>query len=168
MTDRKTVYKWWWVWDFEKEEQWLNSMAIEGWALEDVGFCKYCFVQCKPGEYTIRLEMHGDDDQYIRFMREIDAEYIGRVIQWVYFRRKSEYGAFDIFSDIDSRIKHMNRIAGVLRVVGIGNIIIGLVNAFNYSGFGIINLLLGCLVMYGLGRIRGKEDELEKERTLHE
>ena len=27
MTERKTLYKWLWAWDFEKEERWLNEMA---------------------------------------------------------------------------------------------------------------------------------------------
>lgn len=24
---RRTVHKWFWVWDFDKEEKWLNIMA---------------------------------------------------------------------------------------------------------------------------------------------
>ena len=27
MENRKTIRKWFWVWDFEKEEDWLNEMA---------------------------------------------------------------------------------------------------------------------------------------------
>ena len=38
MTERMTVRKWFWVWDFEKEEDWLNEMAMNGWALASVGF----------------------------------------------------------------------------------------------------------------------------------
>ena len=37
MNERKTVKKWMWVWDFEKEEQWLNETAMNGWALCSVG-----------------------------------------------------------------------------------------------------------------------------------
>ena len=70
MKERKTVRKWFWVWDFDKEEQWLNEMAMSGWALVSVGWCSYTFEECEPGEYTIRLEMHGADDSYISFMRE--------------------------------------------------------------------------------------------------
>ena len=31
MENRKTIRKWFWVWDFEKEEDWLNEMAMNGW-----------------------------------------------------------------------------------------------------------------------------------------
>jgi hypothetical protein len=37
MAERKKIWKWFWVWDFEKEERWLNQMAMEGWVLVDVG-----------------------------------------------------------------------------------------------------------------------------------
>ena len=56
--ERKTITRWFWVWQFEKEEEWLNEMAANGWVLESVGFCKYTFVRCEPGEYTVRTEMH--------------------------------------------------------------------------------------------------------------
>ncbi len=168
MTEHKTVFRWWWAWSFDKEEQWLNDMAMEGWALDSVVFCIFGFSRCEPGEYTVRLEMRPDNSGYLQLMRDIGAEYIGRCMQWIYFRRKSELGAFDIFSDLDSRIAHLERIAAMLRVIGVANIIIGTVNAMLPSSVGIANLLCACLLMYGLGRIRGKEDELKKERTLHE
>lgn len=112
--------------------------------------------------------MRPSDDAYLSLMRETGAEYIGRCIQWIYFRKKSELGAFDLFSDIDSRITHLDRIAKMLTVIGAANILIGVVNAARPSGASAINLLCGCLLMYALGRIRGKEDELKKERLLHE
>ena len=68
MTQRKTVHKWFWVWDFEKEERWFNVMAQTGWLLDGVGFCTYHFVPCTPGEYAVRLEMHPYDKEYIRLV----------------------------------------------------------------------------------------------------
>ena len=87
--ERKTIHRCFAVWNFEKEERWLNSMAQSGWVLDGVGFCTYHFIACKPGAYTVRLEMHGPDEAYIDFMRETGAEYIGRVFQWIFFRKKS-------------------------------------------------------------------------------
>lgn len=168
MSERKTIRKWFWVWEFEKEEQWLNEMAMNGWALCQVGWCKYVFEKCEPGEYTVRLEMHEADEGYISFMQETGAVYIGRLFQWIYFCKKSEDGPFDIFSDIDSRIKHLDKIGKMLLVIGFANILIGAVNAFNVSSVGILNLLVATILMYGLGRIHGKKEVLEKERQLYE
>ncbi len=169
MNERKKVVRWWWVWDFEKEERWLNNMAADGWVLDGVGFCTYYFVPCRPGEYIIRQEMRDPDEEYARFMAEMGAEEVGRFMNWHYFRRKSELGAFDLYSDIDSRLGHLNRIARALRILGIANIVIGVGNTLALrNAIPLINLLCGCLVMYGLGRIDGKADELKNERDIHE
>ena len=169
MTERKTLRKWFWVWDFEKEERWLNEMAEAGWALVGVGWCRYEFERCEPGAYTVRLEMRGPDEEYIAFMQETGAEYIGRVFQWIYFRKRAEDGPFDLFSDVDSRIAHLERIGKSLFAIGMANLLIGIANGLGGGNrVGVLNLLVCTLLMYGLGRIRGKKEELEKERQLHE
>lgn len=30
MQERRTMHKWFWVWEFDKEEAWLNEMANTG------------------------------------------------------------------------------------------------------------------------------------------
>ena len=169
MSERMTIKKWIWVWDFDKEEQWLNSMAQQGWVLDRVGFCRYEFVRCEPGEYIVRLEMREHDEGYLSFMSDTGAEYVGRVVKWIYFRRKAEFGPFDIFSDLDSRLEHLKRISSTLRVVGIANLVIGLANSLNpVVNMGWINLLCATLLMYAQGRIEGKEESLEREQLLME
>ena len=163
-----TQYKWFWVWDFDKEEKWLNGMADSGWALKSVGFCKYTFEACEPGEYIVRLEMHDSDPSYVSFMEDTGAEYVGRVVKWIYFRRKSALGAFDLFSDIDSRIDHLKRIYRLAWLFGIMNLIIGVMNSFNASHFGWLNLLVCSLLMYGAGIMKGRMDMLAAERELRE
>ena len=168
MAETRTMRKWFWVWDFEKEEEWLNEMALNGWVLVGVGFCTYHFVRCEPGEYTVRLEMHPADDAYIAFLEETGAEYVGRMLQWIYLRKKTSEGPFDLFSDIDSRIDHLNRIGRMLAVVGGMNLAVGVANILGPSRLGWINLLCATLLMYALGRIHGKKEALERERRLRE
>ena len=165
----KTVRKWFWVWAFDKEDQWLNEMALSGWVLDSVGFCKYNFVKCEPGEYTVRLEMHDPDDEYIAFMEETGAEYIGRMVKWIYFRKKAVDGPFEIFSDIDSRISQLDKISKLTAALGFANLAIGLANSFNpVTNIGWVNLIVCAVLMYGLGRIHSKKEVLEKERMVRE
>jgi len=168
MESRKTIYKWFMIWDFEKEEAWLNEMALNGWVLESVGLCSYHFVRCQPGEYSVRLEMHPYDESYISFMEETGAEYVGQMLMWIFFRKKTEEGPFDLFSDIDSRIRHLDKIGKMLSVIGGANLVIGMMNTVGPGRMGWINLLCATLLMYALGRIHGKKEALEKERLLHE
>ena len=46
MSELKKVRKWFWVWEHEKEELWLNEMALSGWVLEKVGFGVFWFRPC--------------------------------------------------------------------------------------------------------------------------
>lgn len=174
MAERMTQYKYFWAWEFDKEERWLNEMASNGWALVQVGFCKYTFERCEPNEYSIRLEMRTHDDSYISFLEETGAEYIGRFFVWQFFRKKSEYGQFDLFSDIDSKLSHLGRIHKTLLIIGILNFASGMLNVFEgvhssaNSFVAILNLLLATTLMYGVGRIKGKMEYLENERQLRE
>ena len=168
MKERKTLYRFWFVWDYDKEEKWLNDMAREGWALVSVGFCRFTFEKCEPEEYIIRMEMRVANREYIEFMESTGAEYIGRCVQWLYFRRKSELGGFDLMSDIDSKIVHLSRIYKTTFTVGMANLAIGIANSLNLGRFGWLNLLCSTLVMYASGRIKGRIDYLENERTLRE
>ena len=169
MSNNMTVHKWYWIWDFEKEEKWLNEMAMQGWTLAFVGWFRYTFQKTEPDEYIVRLEMHeASDSSYVSFMEETGAEYIGRVTRWIYFRRKSELGSFDIFSDIDSKIAQLQKIAALLLVLGLMNLLIGILNSFNTPQFSWMNIVVGSLLMYGLGRIHGMKEYLENERKLRE
>lgn len=167
MNERKTIRKLFWVWEFEKEERWLNEMALEGWALEKAGFCSYTFVRCEPGEYIIRLQMNKDAD-YRHFVEGLGAEYVGGCVNWAYFRRKAELGAFELFSDIDSRISHLDHIGKMLWLLCFANLLIGIANLMNGRTISILNLLCAAILSYGLGRIHGKKEALENKRLLHE
>ena len=132
-----------------------------------MGFRRYTFERCEPGAYTVRLEMREPDAEYLDFMHEIGAEYLGRVVKWIYFRKKAEDGAFELF-DLDAKIAHLAGIAKLLWVLGLANLLIGFVNTVSIHGFGVVNLLCATLLMYGLGRLEGKKEALERERELHE
>lgn len=168
MMEQKTVRRLFWVWQFDKEEKWLNQMAQEGWALDSIGLCTYRFAACEPGEYTVRLEMHPFDQKYIDFMQETGAQYVGRMAQWMYFRKKAADGAFDLFSDLDSRLLHLGRIERMLWALAAANLAIGLSNSISAPRIGWINLLLASLLTYGLGRIHGKKETLKEKRLLTE
>ena len=174
MAERKTIRKWFWVWDFEKEERWLNEMAAEGWSLVDVGFCKYTFERTEPNEYTIRIELKKPDDNYISFVEETGAEYIGKApASWLFFRKKNELGQFDLISGLDSKIQHLNGIYKLLLAIGAMNIFVGLSNSLNpsissISKLALVNLVCAMILMYGAGRVKGKIDYLESEREIRE
>ena len=44
---KKVIYKLFFAWNFEKEEQWLNEMASKGLVLTYAGLGKYEFEECE-------------------------------------------------------------------------------------------------------------------------
>ena len=69
---RKVIKKFFWAWEYEKEEKWLNEMAAKGLALVDYSIFRYSFEPCEPGEYTFKIQLlehnpnHPESEQYIR------------------------------------------------------------------------------------------------------
>jgi len=119
--------------DYEKEEKWLNAMAAKGLALISYGlFNWYIFEECQPGEYIYRIELLEnrarslESLQYIRFMEGQGVECVDTYLNWVYFRKRTASGPFEIYSDLDARLKHCQRVSRL------------------YLTFGFLELCLGC------------------------
>jgi hypothetical protein len=122
--------------NFEKEEKWLNDMASKGLNLIDYSFGRYLFEEGKPGEYIYRLELlnelpsHAESQAYIKFMEETGVECVATYMRWVFFRKKAEEGAFDLYTDCASRIKHYKRILWLIGVVALCNLFAAVLNVF--------------------------------------
>ena len=122
--------------NFEKEEKWLNTMAAKGLNFVDYKFSRYTFEKGIPGEYSYRLELlpqvpsHPESLAYLEFMEEAGVESVSSYSRWVYFRKLTKDGPFDIYSDFDSKIKHYTRIAIFTGVIALINLIIVLANTF--------------------------------------
>lgn len=127
----KTVRKLFWAWDFDREEDWLNDMAAQGWGLVSVGFCRYTFEPCHPGEYGYRLDLLEDrpdgpqSQEYLNFLAETGVDCVGHWFRWVYLRKRTDEGPFQLFSDTASRIRHLRRILALVLPILVLNLIAG-------------------------------------------
>ena len=178
---RKTMHKLFFVWEFDKEEKWLNEMAAKGLCLVSVGFCKYEFEDCIPGEYRICLQLleksprNPEMQKYIEFLEQTGAEHIGSFTRWVYFRKKASDGDFELFSDNASRVKYLTGMLGFITLIAGLNLCIGLENlalaiflkqAGNYVGF--LNLAIGLLGLPGTIKLWKKRNRMRKDSQLFE
>ena len=150
---RKVTHRW--FINFEKEERWLNQMAGRGLALTGVGFCRYEFEDCAPGEYQVCLELLENDclrnEAYIAFLEDSGVQHVGNIFRWAYFRKKTTDGTFRLFSDYASRVRYLTRLIRFVALIGGFNLYFGCYNLFLYfvsdphstiSLLGIINCLL--------------------------
>ena len=178
---RQTIRKWFWIWDFDKEEKWLNEMAAKGLSLVSVGFCKYEFEDSMPGEYRVCLQLldkmprHPESIKYIDFLETTGAEHVGSFTRWAYFRKKATEGDFELFSDNDSRIKYISKVIGLVSLITIANWIVGINNVFLATSFlsyinylGVINLFIGLFGSWGIIRLIRKRKKMKQEGQLFE
>lgn len=179
---RTIVRKWMWAWQFDEEEAWLNEMAQKGKVLVGYRLGAYEFEDCEPGEYTIRLEMlekwpgNPESQEYIRFVEETGAEMVSKIMKWVYFRKKTEDGPFELHGNYAARIKHLRSIITLLLPLGIFNTFIGFYNLFIGIAFpsainilcGLVNLAVSVLLCGGLRKLNNKKKQMEKDAQLFE
>ena len=177
---KKIVYRWYWAWNFDKEENWLNEMAAKGLALTSVSFCRYVFEDCTPGEYTVRLQFlnhwsrHPESEAYSAFVEETGAEYIGSVNRWVYFRKKTEEDTFELF-DHATMIEHLSSLQVLFGILFFVNFYNGCLNTLYYFEWhhtanliGTLALFLSFLLGFGFLRIQRMKRKLKKELILFE
>lgn len=156
-------------------------MAAKGLCLVSVGFCRYEFEDCEPGEYKICMQMldkmprNPESQKYIEFLEGTGAEHIGSFTRWAYFRRKAAEGDFELFSDNDSRIKYLTRVIGFVALITVLNLLIGAENIFmavslasSLNYLGLINLALGIWGTVGTAKLLKKRKRMKREGRLFE
>jgi hypothetical protein len=178
-------------WDFEKEERWLNEMSARGMAFTDYSWCRYVFTDAPNSQYIYRIELlenpqtHPESIAYLRFLEENGIECVATYLRWVYLRKPASEGPFDLYTDLDSRIKHyqrINRFWNFFMILEFGaafaNLSVGIVNLSIETQaesirFG--NLAIGCAVLaFGLlffafgVPIRRKIKKLRREKAIRE
>ena len=178
-------------WDYEKEEQWLNEMSAQGMAMTDYSWCRYVFTDAPNDAYIYRIELleymptHPESMAYLRFLEESGVEVVTTYMRWVYLRKPASEGAFDLYTDLDSKIRHYQRINYFWTVMMIAefaaagaNLSIGIVNLFlseRLGNFSYGNLIIGsCVLALGILflaldiPIRRKIRKLRQEKAIHE
>jgi hypothetical protein len=103
-------------WDYEREERWLNEMASRGWQFVRYVFGRYHFEPGEPGEWIYRVELlpasphQAAGREYLALLKDAGAEVVSTYARWAYLRRPATMGAFELFSDLESRIGHYQRV----------------------------------------------------------
>ena len=96
--EKKCVLKPFFLWNFEKEEAWINDMALDGWMLFKIRYVFYYFEKDTPGAWEYNLELKekdpyaGSREGYLDFLKESGVEVAARSRYWIYLRsRRGEY-----------------------------------------------------------------------------
>ncbi len=107
--------------DKDKETEWLNRMAEEGYAMDGFFAGFYSFSPCEKGEWQYQIDIGNGffsvNKEYSEFMNEMGIEVVQGWGPWVLLRRKAEDTPFELYSDVDSRIEQYKKILILFKVV---------------------------------------------------
>ncbi|MBO4579325.1 MAG: DUF2812 domain-containing protein [Clostridiales bacterium] len=115
---RKVVHKLFWIWQLEKEQNWINDMADHGYALVRAGRFSFEFDDSEPGQYIYKeIFLKGSsystkNIEYFKFLEEMGITEVCAINYpatcWVYLRAlKEDYpGGIELYSDVESKITY--------------------------------------------------------------
>lgn len=136
-------FKWFWAWEDEKEEKWLEAMSQNGWHLENPGLpCVYHFIKGEPRDYSYRLDFRTGSfkslQEYLQICRDAGWEMLGRMSSWYYFRKECQGTEKpEFFSDKDSKVQKYRRLVLFL-VIFLPIMINGMLNLSRSENSGFI------------------------------
>ncbi|HTP86832.1 MAG TPA: DUF2812 domain-containing protein [Bryobacteraceae bacterium] len=117
--ERLVKYRFILAWQDQKEEQWLEKMAAEGWHLVSGGI-RFVFERGEPQQVRYRLDYRGSypqgEQEYFSLFRDSGWEHVCDYFAWHYFRSPASAAAPEIFTDSESRAA---KYRGVLFVIAL-------------------------------------------------
>ena len=123
--------------DKDKETQWLNEMSQKGWAMTGFFAGFYRFEPCEKGKYTYQIDFGNEffsvSDDYRKFMSVSDIEIIQSWGFWVFLRKLSSEGEFQLYTDVDSQIEHYKKIRNMFKAVTVIELICLFIELFSAS-----------------------------------
>lgn len=181
----------------EEMERYLNKMSHEGWQCCEIVRDELRFVRGEQDEYIYRVQYFyesrdGEKKDYLRTLGETGAALVGEYGEVLILRKKTADGAFELYSDLDSKIAALEKRRSHYRSGMIGALVMLLmwveVNYRSISCNGFegwletqtpVNMVLTVLIVAGLlaGGITGmisvrregkKIEELKRRRMIEE
>ena len=174
----KTVRKIFMAWEFEEEERWLNQMSADGWHLVKSNGVTHHFEQGEPGAYHYKVQMVEKDESYLNFLEEMGIEHVGTCFNgmWIYLR-KAGGESFEIFSDRESKVKHLQKIHQLMKIIIVILTVCMLMEVLMAHGGGstaftvcylLIVLPMNLWFSHGMGEISEKIRHLQREAELYQ
>ncbi len=113
----KKQFKWFTIFEYEKEQDYLRQMHRSGWKFVRVtGLGMYHFEKCIPEDVVYQLDYNKDGlankHEYLKMFDDCGWEYLQDYAGYSYFRKTvaADGAAEEIFCDEESKFQMMQRV----------------------------------------------------------
>lgn len=176
----KQVTRFFGTWAADKETEWLNRMARQGWYLHDLQFLTYRFRLAESSNTVYQLDYQvvakENWQDYLELFAEAGWTYVTSITNWHYFRADGDRAEIQpLHTDNASKIAMLKRLLTTLLATGWMPIFIAMMvfsqfderyesGSFSLfvTGLGIVLILLECLLIYSFLRIMRMIGKLQK------
>ncbi len=173
--ERKKQFKWFTIFEYDKEQYYLRMMHKSGWKFVKVTVIGiYHFEKCTPEDVIYQLDYNQEGlknkDEYVTMFNDCGWEYLQDFFGYSYFRKPVTDGNVneEIFCDDESRLQMMERVFKgrmiplliIFLCCLMPNFIINLLSFKNYILAGFIGFVIGLyltiFIMYAKSYIKYK------------
>lgn len=169
--------------DYEKEEKWINEMAAHGWQLKKFSFGRFTFTKGESGAFIYRNEFIGgmsknEKQNYFEFLKDSGISIINEFGGWVYMKKATAEGPFEIYTDTKSKIAYYKRILNAFLLLFFVNAWMGIMNisilgdkvktGFISQNIGIFNIAAALLIAFPIMKIIGRKRKLKRKQQFFE
>lgn len=113
----KTSWHWWWGWNPEDIETWLEAMERGGWNLVHVGFLGVRFRfrggECRQVRYCVDYQ-NNPDAEYHSLLADDGWHLVWRELGWHLWQKPYVHERPNIFTDMASLVQRNRRLSTVL------------------------------------------------------
>ena len=155
----KRELRWFSIFEYEKEQEYLHRRHSEGWRFVKVtGLCLYHFEKCQPEDVVYQLDYNPDSAsgkaEYINMFADCGWEYLQDYMGYSYFRKPvaQMQGEEQIFCDDASRMAMLGRVFRTrmlpLWVIFCACLLPQFINALTNGLYGIAAFIGAALALY--------------------
>jgi hypothetical protein len=112
-------FKWFWMWQDDREAAWLGEMSGQGLHLKSLGlFGWYTFERGAPRRYAYYVDFITQsykENEAVRGLQQIGWKHVDQLGSWHYWRKELQEGEYpDIYMSPQARLEKYQRLLGML------------------------------------------------------
>ena len=104
----------------------------------------------------------------LAFLEETGIQVVGRCLNWIYLKKKSDGQPFEIFSDLEGVLRHLDGVLALCGVVMAVNVLPGFANLANshLQQLSWLNLALAAVGAFGFFKLYFRRRALAARKDL--